>query len=132
MKPTNSPIVALGPALQCIRGLLFAAVFYPFWNFILNHKHSVWLLWSLFLGLAILGACGAMPGSFEGMIYTIIPIKTQFLMLPEIVIQTLMFSAGLIVWYRYPRKWYNVMMIILLVAIVFMSTAGYIALSNGL
>ena len=30
MKPTDTPIVALGPALQVFRGLLFAVVLYPF------------------------------------------------------------------------------------------------------
>ena len=69
MKPTDTPIVALGPALQVFRGLLFAVVLYPFRRVFLDEDRGWLKLWGLFMGLAILGTSGPAPGSFEGLVF---------------------------------------------------------------
>jgi hypothetical protein len=43
MRPTTSPFVILGPALQIVRGVLFAAVFYPFREILFGRRNG-WLL----------------------------------------------------------------------------------------
>lgn len=127
MRPTASPWVAAGPALQVFRGLMFAVVLYPLASDLLRRKHSVLLLWGLFLGLAILGAAGPSPGSFEGIIYTRLPISLQLRGLPEVVIQTLLFSAGLVAWCRKPARWMNVASGIGVALVCLLGIAGFFA-----
>lgn len=127
MRPTSSPWVAAGPALQIFRGLLFAVILYPLASDLLRRTNSVLLLWSLFLGFAILGTAGPSPGSFEGIIYTKLPISLHLMGLPEVVLQTLLFSAGLVFWCRKPARWKNVASGIGVAAVCLMSIAGVLA-----
>jgi hypothetical protein len=127
MRPVNSPWVAAGPALQVFRGLLFAAVLYPLAPDILRRKNSVLLLWGLFVGFAILGTAGPSPGSLEGIIYTKLPISLQLMGLPEVVIQTLLFSAGLVLWCRKPARWKNVASGIGVAVVCLLGIAGFLA-----
>lgn len=127
MLPTDSPWVAAGPALQVIRGLLFALVLYPLAGEFMRRANGALVLWSLFLGLAILGTCGPSPGSFEGMIYTKLPIGMHLFGLPEVVLQTLLFSTGLVWWCHKPARWKNVVAGVALGLTVLMSLAGLAA-----
>src|SRR6185369_11999582 len=55
MKPTTSLWVTLGAPLQVLRGVLFAAVFYPFRERFFGRKDR-WLLMSwVLIGIGILG-----------------------------------------------------------------------------
>ncbi len=108
MRPMTSPWVILGPALQIFRGVLFAAVFYPFREILFGRRHG-WLLiaWML-IGIGILGTFAAPPGSLEGFIYTTVPVKFQVRGYLEIVSQALLLSALLFYWVRHPGKsWLN-------------------------
>jgi hypothetical protein len=127
MRPTTSPWVAAGPALQIFRGLLFAAILYPITADILRRKNGVLLLWSLFVGFAILGTAGPSPGSFEGILYTKLPISLHLMGLPEVVLQTLLFSAGLVWWCRKPARWKNVVSGIGVAVVCLLSIAGFLA-----
>lgn len=123
MRPTDSPWVAAGPALQLGRGLLFAAVLWPFREIIL--KRMGWFkLWMLFIGFAVLGTAGPAPGSIEGMIYTKFPFSLHLLTLPEILLQTFLFSVLFAKWYQRPGRAWNVIMGILVFLITLMSLAG--------
>jgi hypothetical protein len=124
MRPTNSPWVAAGPALQIFRGILFAIILYPLAADILRRKNSVLLLWSLFVGFAILGTAGPSPGSFEGVLYTKLPLSLHLMGLPEVILQTLLFSAGLVLWCRKPARWKNIASGIGVAAVCLMSIAG--------
>jgi len=127
MRPTTSPWVAAGPALQPIRGLLFALIFYPFASEFVRRSNGVLLLWSLFLGLAILGTAGPSPGSFEGILYTKLPLRLHLFGLPEVVLQTFLFSAGLVTWCRKPARWKNIVAGIGVGLVFLMSIAGILA-----
>jgi hypothetical protein len=124
MLPTTSPWVAAGPALQVIRGLLFAAILYPLFGEFMRRSRGALLLWSLFVGLAILGTAGPSPGSLEGVIYTKLPLRLHLLGLPEVLLQTLLFSAGLVGWCRKPSRWMNVVSVIVVAIMALMSAAG--------
>ncbi len=124
MLPTTSPWVAAGPALQPIRGLLFALVLYPFAPIFLRKSNGIALLWGLLVGLAILGTAGPSPGSLEGVYFTKLPIKLHLLGLPEVILQTLLFSAGLVYWCRKPARWKNIASGICLGLAILMSIAG--------
>lgn len=127
MRPTTSPWVAAGPALQPVRGLLFAFVLYPFASYFIRRKNGVLLVWSLFLGLAILGTAGPSPGSLEGILYTRLPLRLHLFGLPEVVLQTLLFSMGLVSWCRKPARWKNVASGIGVGLVLLMSAAGVLA-----
>jgi hypothetical protein len=124
MVPTDEPIVALGPALQVIRGLLFAGVLYPFRRVFLDEPAGWLKLWGLFLGLAILGTSGPAPGSFEGMIFTRTPAMDQILGLWEAVLQTLFASLVLVAWHRRPGRAWGIAMYSLWTLTILMSLAG--------
>jgi len=127
MRPTTSTWVAAGPAWQLVRGFLFALVLYPFASFFVRKNNGGLLLWSLFLGLAILGTAGPSPGSLEGMLYTKLPLKLHVFGLPEGVLQTLLFSFGLVSWCRKPARWKNVASAICVGLVLLMSVAGVLA-----
>ena len=124
MVPTDSPRVALGPALQVIRGLIFAVVLYPFRRVFLDERWGWLKLWGLFLGLAILSTAGPAPGSVEGMIYTRAPISGQVVGLWEVVLQTLAMSVLVVAWHRRPSRAWTVVMGSLAALVMLMSIAG--------
>jgi hypothetical protein len=126
MKPTNSSLVVIGPLLQVFRGLIFSVVLWPFRTVILGSKAGWLKLWGLMLGLAILSTAGPSPGSIEGIIYTQIPIATQILYLPEIIIQTGLFSLIVVRWYKKPTLFMNILFALLLSLISFFALAGFI------
>jgi len=130
MKPIDSAMVALGPVLQIIRGLIFASVLWSFKSVFLSQKFGWFKLWLLFIGLSILSTFGPAIGSIDGMIYTTIPVSQQILFLPELIIQSFLLSFLIFYWYRKPRKAYNIISIILVVLISLMSIAGYLTLSS--
>ena len=128
MRPLDSPIVALGPGLQIVRGLIFAIALWPFRLIFLSEEKGWLKLWLLFIGLSILSTFGPALGSIDGFIYTTIPLKQQMLFLPELLFQSLFLSLFLFWWYRKPRKVLNIISIILITLILLMSVAGYLAL----
>jgi hypothetical protein len=124
MNPVDSPLVALGPALQVFRGLLFAIVLYPFRRVFLDEDRGWLKLWGLFMGLAILGTSGPAPGSFEGLVFTRTPVLDQILGLWEVVLQTLLCSILLVAWHRRPGKAWSISMYSLWGITVFLSVTG--------
>jgi hypothetical protein len=108
MRPMNDPWVMAGPLFQPLRGLIFALVFYPLREILFGKKYG-WLLmaWML-IALGILSTFGAVSGSIEGMIYTVVPIRFQLKGWLEIVPQALLLSALLCYGVNHPaKKWLN-------------------------
>jgi hypothetical protein len=108
MRATTDPFVMLGPALQIVRGVLFAAVFYPFREILFGRRNGWLLIAWILIAVGILGTFAAPPGSFEGFIYTAVPLAVQVRGYLEIVPQALLLSALLFYWVRHPGKvWLN-------------------------
>jgi len=124
MRPTSSPLVALGPGLQWIRGLVFAIALYPFRDVFLGRSKGWVVLWGLLVGLGILSTYGPAPGSVEGLIYTTIPPLDQVRGLLEVVAQSLAFSLLLVAWYRHPRPAWGRVLYSLSILAILMSIAG--------
>ncbi|HSO70744.1 MAG TPA: hypothetical protein VLQ67_14050 [Arachnia sp.] len=90
--PYASPDVTLAWGLQVVRGALFGLVLLPFRRFLAATRWGWLWLWLLFVVIGILGTPAAAPGSFEGVIYTQIPLWFHAVGMPEILLQTLAFS----------------------------------------
>ena len=106
MRQTDDPWVMAGPLLQPVRGLLFALAFYPLRGVLFGRKNGWLVLWLELVILGILSPFGASPGSVEGMIYTIWPLGSHLLGLPEVLLQSFLLSAVLHYWVRHPgQKW---------------------------
>src|ERR1700679_1858532 len=104
MRPMTSAWVLFGPALQVVRGVLFASVFYPLRSLLFNRKNG-WLLMSwILIAIGILGTFAAPGGSLEGFIYTTSPAARQFVSYLEVVPQALLLSALLCYWVNHPEK----------------------------
>jgi len=103
-RPFDHPLIALGPSLQVIRGLILAAVLYPFRRVILADPRGWLKLWALLVGIGILSTYAAAPGSVEGVLYTSLPWRHHVIGVPEVWGQTLAFSLCLVGWYRRPHR----------------------------
>lgn len=104
MRPATSAWVLFGPALQVVRGVLFASVFYPLRSLLFGRKNG-WLLMSwILIAIGILGTFAAPGGSLEGFIYSTISPAKQFLGYLEVVPQAMLLSALLCFWVNHPEK----------------------------
>lgn len=135
MRQTNDPIVALGPALQFLRGILFALAFYPLREILFGRKNGWLVIWLLLVSLGIFSTFGPTPGSVEGAIYTTLPLREQFLSggMLEILSQSFLFSGILYYWINHPEKrWISWVLGSLFVLAVLMSLMGYLAVAGYL
>lgn len=100
----SDPLVNAGPLFQPIRGLLLGAVLFLLREPFFHRRHGWLTLWVTLVVVGILSPYVGAPGSLEGLIYTKVPITLQFALLPEVIIQTLLFSAVLFYWLNHPEK----------------------------
>ncbi len=91
---------AVGLAVQPLRGLVFALALWPLRRFILERRHGWLLLWSLIVLIGIVSTPAAAPASIEGIVYSRLPLWYHLIGLPEMLGQTLAFSAVLVWWER--------------------------------
>ena len=126
MRQVNDPIVALGPALQFIRGVLFAAAFYPLRGILFGRRNGWLIMWLLLVSLGILSTFGAAPGSVEGLLYTRMPIALQISGWLEVMLQALLLSVILFFWVNHPeKKWLAWALGIIFVLVVGFSILGF-------
>jgi hypothetical protein len=128
MRQTSDPVVALGPALQFIRGILFALAFYPLREILFGRQNGWLVIWLLLVTLGILSTFGPTPGSVEGAIYLTLPLREQFLSggMLEVVSQSFLFSGILYYWVNHPEKrWLSWILTIFFVLALLMSLMGY-------
>jgi hypothetical protein len=70
MRPTSDPWVMVGPLFQPIRGFFFGIVFYLLREPFFGAQNGWLIIWSVLVGVGIIGTFGPAPGSLEGMLYT--------------------------------------------------------------
>ncbi len=125
MRQLDDPMVAVGPLLQPVRGLIFALVFYPLRGVLFGRKNGWLIMWWLLVALGILSTFGPAPGSVEGMLYTVIPISQQLSGWLEVVPQALLLSAILFYWVNHPQqRWLNWVLGILFVVTLLLPALG--------
>jgi hypothetical protein len=104
MRATSDPILRAGPLFQPLRGIIFASALYPLRSVLFAERRGWLILWWLLLALGVLSTFGPAPGSVEGMIYTVIPLRGQILGLWEVLLQSLLLSVILFYWVNNPGK----------------------------
>jgi hypothetical protein len=108
MRPISDPMVMAGPLFQPIRGFVFALAFYPLREILFTRKYGWLIMWWLLVAIGILSTFGPAPGSIEGLIYTIIPVREQLRGWLEVIPQALLLSAIVTYWITHPEKrWLN-------------------------
>ena len=126
MLPTDSPWVAIGPSIQIFRGVIIALVLYPFKKVFFEESHGTAKLALLIFGLSYLSTIGPTPGSFEGYVYTKLPVQYHLLGIPETTIYVGLFSIMVVQWNKNQKKLYTALSIILVLLIIIMSTMGFL------
>ncbi|GAA4465606.1 hypothetical protein GCM10023189_46490 [Nibrella saemangeumensis] len=127
MRQVSEPIVMAGPLFQPLRGLLFAVAFYPVRDKFFGERRGWLISWLLLAILGIINTFGPSPGSVEGLIYTVLPGRFHLIGLPEVLLQSFLFSGLLYYWVNHPRKkWLTWLMVILFVLIVGLITLGIV------
>ena len=127
MRPVDSPIVALGPMLQIIRGFIIGLVLSPLRKCFIEDKNGFLKLALLIFGLSAVSTIGPTPGSFEGIVYTILPIQYHLLGIPETIIYIILFTVILKFSYKNNKRWVSVLPIVLVCIIFIFSILGYFA-----
>jgi hypothetical protein len=103
-RPLSDPLVMAGPLFQLLRAAIFSLALFPFRSVFLERKWGWVYLWGLFLALAIFAPAGEAPGSIEGVVYTKLPVLFHLLYLPELLVQTLVFSWLFVTWEHHKGK----------------------------
>jgi hypothetical protein len=104
MLPMDEHNVILGPFLQPVRGLIFAIGLWPIRSLLIEKKRGWLILWGLLVTIGILSTPAAAPSSLEGIVYSKLPMWYHLMGLPEIALQTLLFSIWLVWWERQAEK----------------------------
>jgi hypothetical protein len=128
MRPTTDRMVMAGPLFQPIRGFLLGALLYMLRDTFFTTRWGWVRLWLVLVVVGIIGTPGPVPGSLEGMIYTKIPLWVHLQGLPEVVLQTLVFSRVLCYWVDHPEKlWLSWCLGILFVVVCLLPVLGLLA-----
>lgn len=90
--PYASVDVVWSAGLQVVRGVLFGLVLLPLRGFLAATRWGWLWLWLVFVTIGIIGTPAASPGSLEGVIYTRMPQWFHAIGMPEMMLQTLVFS----------------------------------------
>jgi len=130
MKPTTAAIVALGPCLQIIRGVIMALVLLPFRTIFTEEKYGFLKLGLLILGLSVLSTFAAAFGSVDGFVYTTASFVEQIIGYPEAILWISLFVGILWTFYKFEKKAINITAIMLLILIALMSVMGYLVASE--
>ena len=125
MRQTSEPLVMAGPLFGPIRGLLFGLVFLLLREPLFERKNGWLVMWITLVVLGILNPFGPSPGSIEGMIYTILPLRLHLIGLPEVILQTLLLSLLVCYWVNHPqKKWLNWVMGVVCVVLLLLPVLG--------
>ena len=102
MRPFGSVSLFIGPIVQIFRGIIVGVVLLPFRAVIAGRFGWLWL-WLLLVGIGILSTYAAAPSSIEGIVYSKLPPWYHAIGLPEMLVQSLLFSTLLALYLRHPN-----------------------------
>jgi hypothetical protein len=128
MLSMDEPIMALaGTFLQIFRGIIIALIILPLRKVFFEEKHGLLKLGVIIFGFSLLSTIGPTMGSFEGYVYTKIPVMYQILGYPEAIIYILLFIGLLKFSKKYGHKRIvTILSIIIMVLLSLMGIMGFI------
>jgi hypothetical protein len=85
-------------AAQASRGFILALIFYPFYTTITSSRRGGLALFGAMWGVAVFGSVEPIPGSLEGMVYTITTLPEHAAVLAATAIQTALFVRLFLRW----------------------------------
>ena len=118
------------PGLQIFRGVLIALALLPVRGFLYGKNGFLKLAW-LVLGLSFISTIGPTPGSFDGYIYTILPVQYHLGGIPEAVLYTALFAGILAFWHKSGKRYVTVLSIVLVAVIVLLSVMGFLGAAQA-
>lgn len=125
MRQTSDSLVMAGPLFQPIRGILFGIVFFLLRDILFRRNNGWLVMWITLVVIGIFATFGPTPGSIEGMIYTVLPMKLHLTGLPEVILQALILSVALSYWVNHREKmWLNWFMGIAFLFVMLLPTLG--------
>lgn len=128
MRQTNHPLVAVGPALQIVRGFLFGIVFYALREVVFPRKYGWLTLWLMLVIVGVLSTFGPAPSSIEGLLYTVLPLWFHIVGLPEVLVQTGLLAFLTVYWVNHPeKKWLSWLFGAIFVIAILLSLLGLLA-----
>ncbi len=99
-----SPAAATVIVSQLIRGLVIAAVCYSLRETLRSHPKATQILVGLLWGVHVFGSVEPVPGSFEGMIYTVTTPLEHFLVVAASLVQMTLLAWAFNKWMGYPLQ----------------------------
>ncbi len=128
MRQVSDPMIMAGPLFQPLRGVLFALAIYPIRAAIFARKRGALVLFWLLVALGVMSTFGPSPGSVEGLVYTVIPVRDQLRGYLEVVPQAGLFAYGLVYWTNHPeQRWFRRAMITAFVMALGLPLVGLLA-----
>jgi hypothetical protein len=132
MRQMSDPMIMAGPLFQPIRGLIFALAIYPLREVIFSRRHGWLLLFWMLVALGIMSTFGPTPGSLEGLVYTVIPVRNQLMGYLEVVPQAFLLAFGVVYWVSHSEKvWLTWVLVAAFVAAMGLPLLGLLANSVG-
>jgi hypothetical protein len=124
-RQTSDPLVTAGVLFQPIRGMLLGAVLFLLREPLFQRRYGWLTIWVTLVVVGVLSVYIGAPGSLEGLVYTKVPFSLQLSLLPEVLIQTLLFSAFLFYWVNHPgQKWLSWLLVVLFIVILILPALG--------
>ena len=133
LRSADDPVVALGPILQLLRGLIIGLVILPIRKVFFEEKNGLLKLGLLFIGLSLISTIGPVISSFEGFIFLTMPHKYHFWGYPEAIIYVFLFIGILKLSIKFEHKKITTILSVVIIIMIglisilgFMSGKGYI------
>lgn len=102
----------------------------PVRGFLYGKNGFLKLAW-LVLGLSFISTIGPTPGSFDGYIYTILPVQYHLGGIPEAVLYTALFAGILAFWHKSGKRYVTTLSIVLVAVIVLFSVMGFLGAAQA-
>jgi hypothetical protein len=132
MRQISDPIIMAGPLFQPIRGLVFGLVIYSLREVVFARRHGWLLLWWVVVALGVVSTFGPAPGSLEGLVFTVIPIRAQLTGYAEVVPQAFLLAFGVVYWVEHPKnRWLTRIMVVAFAAAIALPLLGLLAGTRG-
>jgi len=126
MRPVSEPIVALGSFLQIFRGLIIGLIMLPLRKVFFVEKHGFLKLAGILFGFSLISTFGPTWGSFDGYIFTKLPVMYHIIAYPEAIIYFTLFIGILFVSMKYEhKKIIAILSILFTLIIIFISISSY-------